>query len=277
MHLPEKDLTSLQAHFAFGENWRDFVSSVDETRITQARQSLARLIPQNEMQGARFADIGCGSGLSMLSALGLGAAHAKGVDLDPNSLAATQALLGAYGAGRSWAVTERSVFDLSTDDLDGANVIYSWGVLHHTGDMWRAVMHLASLTPPGGQLVLALYHRTPTCEFWKVEKKLYSRAPRWLQGLMALVFKLAYVLGLVLSGRNPMAYLRGYGQERGMSWKHDVHDWLGGYPYESVSPQELHDRLEAAGFELVREKIVTPRAAGLFGVGCDEYVFRKKA
>jgi hypothetical protein len=55
---------------------------------------------------------------------------------------------------------------------------------------------------------------------------------------------------------------------------HDLHDWLGGYPYESITPIQVAQELTNLGFAHVRSKI-EPRSIGLFGSGCDEYVYAR--
>jgi 2-polyprenyl-6-hydroxyphenyl methylase/3-demethylubiquinone-9 3-methyltransferase len=128
---------------------------------------------------------------------------------------------------------------------------------------------------PGGALVIALYHRTPSCGFWRVEKRFYSRAPRWVQSVIQLAYKTAFLSYLTIRGRNPVAFLRDYGRERGMDWYHDVHDWLGGYPYESTRRTEVEPRLKSLDFSMERVFERNPGRLALFSTGCDEYVARR--
>jgi SAM-dependent methyltransferase len=228
------------------------------------------LVTPEEIAGARFLDIGCGSGLSMLAATELGAGAVEGFDIDPNSVAATRTLF--VRAQRPCAVQVGSVFDPPVKG--GYDIVHSWGVLHHTGDMWQAIARAADLTRPGGLFIVALYRRTLACPAWRVEKRLYTRSPRWLQGVISGLYKAAFFTALTLTGRNPRAYIRDYHSRRGMSWRHDVHDWLGGYPYESVSPVELERFMVARGFHVIRRR-VSPGGLGLFGSGCDEFVWKR--
>lgn len=66
------DLTEADQHFAFGENWKSFTHIIDEGCIAEAENGMRRLFPNGELAGARFLDIGCGSGLSSLAAARLG-------------------------------------------------------------------------------------------------------------------------------------------------------------------------------------------------------------
>ena len=59
-----------------------------------------------------------------------------------------------------------------------------------------------------------------------------------------------------------------------MSWWYDLIDWLGGYPYESASPEEVVRFLEVRGFRLVRS-FGTKAPFDLFGSCCAEYVFER--
>lgn len=254
-------LLAQETHFRFGENWKDFLSTVDEGSILEAERGLTKLLPEG-VRGKTFLDIGCGSGLHLLAASRMGA-KAMGVDIDPDSVAAAQSL--------GCSATVCSVFDLPTVPSD---IVYSWGVLHHTGDMWPAVEKAASLVKPGGTFVLALYRKTPMCGFWRVEKRVYRKLPKPLQAIIKRLYSLPLMLSVAKQGKNPLAYIRNYKSARGMSFWHDIHDWLGGYPYESATPEETEDRLKAMGFEIVRS-FPGGRSLGLLGTGCFEMVARR--
>lgn len=267
------DLTRRETHFEFGANWAVFARSIDEARINSAEQCLRDLVGGN-LAGQSFLDIGCGSGLSALAAIRLQAARVRAVDLDENSVATAHSLLQVHAPQADWAAERRSVFEFDPD-VDGQyDVVYSWGVLHHTGAMWRAIAKAASLVAVEGRLVLAIYQRTPSCGFWRWEKRLYSRSPRWLAAGIRGLYKSAFLGALVLTGRNPVRYIGEYGRHRGMRWSNDVHDWLGGYPYESASSSEIDACLSELGF--ARETaIIANTRRGLLGTGCSEYVYRR--
>lgn len=271
------DLRQLDSHFAFGENWKAFVETLSEESIAEAVRGLAKLFPADELRGRDFLDIGCGSGLSMLAALRLGARSVTGIDIDPNSVEAARAVLTRHAAGQTWRTQVASVFDFAPDDGRTFDVVHSWGVLHHTGDMWPAVRKAAALVAPKGYLALALYRKTPLCGFWCVEKKFYTRSGAAVQAAITTAYRGIYKVALLATGRNPAAYIRAYKSARGMNWSHDVHDWLGGYPYESVTPQEVSAVLTGLGFDAVRTFEKPAAAKGLFGSHCDEFVAVRRA
>lgn len=271
-----RDLTQRASHFEFGENWLRFTEVVDEGRIAEAIRGLERLFPDGELKGKRFLDIGCGSGLVMLAALRLGAREVIGVDIDENSVAASQRLLTRFALEACWRASCASVFDLDPAQLRGFDIVHSWGVLHHTGDMWRAVAGASRLVAPGGLLAIALYRKTLFCGFWKVEKRLYSSMPASVQTPVRGLYHIALLGRQLVSGQNPIACVRDHHKRRGMSWMHDLHDWLGGYPYESALADEVSARVSALGFEMVRQYGPRTRGIGLLGSGgCNEYVARR--
>lgn len=272
---PAPDLTDVSTHFAFGQNWASYANIIGDEQITKAISSLSRLITPAEMQGKTFLDIGCGSGLSMLAALKLGAAHVTGIDIDPNSVATARKVLSAQGTDNLWSIFEKSVFALDPAIDNTFDIVHSWGVLHHTGDMSRAIDRAINLVTPGGLFVLALYRKAPMCNLWTHEKRIYTKASSPTQALMRFIYKASYIAGLIATGRNPFKYIKNYTTHRGMDWHHDVHDWMGGYPYESVTPDQVSKFLDKAGFTLVRSFTKTARAGGLFGTHCDEFVARR--
>src|SRR5262245_21450082 len=229
------DQRELSQHFQFGQNWLDFTRFIDEGRIAEAVADMERLLGSGALRNKSFLDIGCGSGLHSLAALRLECASVMALDLDPGSVEASRRTLTQHAPGRDWRCRSQSVFDLSPDTMGPFDVVYSWGVLHHTGAMWEAVRRAAMLVKPGGRLALALYIKTPFCGFWKVEKRIYTRSPGWIQGGIRGLFMAARALRDALSGRIPFKSARG----RGMRVWNDAHDWLGGHPYESASPEEV--------------------------------------
>ncbi len=258
--------------FPFGRNWQSFVQAVDADAIAQAEHGLKRLFPDLRLKS--FFDIGCGSGLSLLAASRLGATPVKGLDFDAQSVAASRQLLDAFG--KPATVEQRSVFDLGPKD-GTFDVVYSWGVLHHTGDMWTALDHARAMVSPGGHLAIAIYSKTPLCRFWAIEKRFYTSAPTIVQTMIRAAFKTVFLAGILATGRNPIRYVREYKSERGMDWHHDIHDWLGGYPYQSARPEEIESYLGRNGFLIVHRNVRKAALAGLLGTPCSEYVARRDA
>lgn len=264
------NLKALDTHFEFGENWLDYLNRVDEAAIASAEQGLLRLIPSRLLKGARFLDIGCGSGLHSLAALRLGVAELVALDIDPTSVKAAEALIAAHARLADAQVKELSIFEADSETLGTFDIVYSWGVLHHTGAMWEAVERASRFVRPNGLLVIALYERRPSCAFWLREKRLYSRSPEFVRKVLRGAYKSVFWLGLIATGRNPAEHFRKYRSRRGMNFHHDVHDWMGGYPYESASMDQVKGRMRDLGFEIVFSRGIK-KGLRLLGTGCAEY------
>ena len=267
------DLLRQESHFAFGKNWASYASLVTEAEIAEAVAGLRRLAG-DDLAGRRFLDIGVGSGLHALAALRLGAPEVVSFDIDPDSVATARTLLETHApSGARWRVEERSVFDADPASLGRFDVVYSWGVLHHTGDMDRALRTAAALVAPGGRFVFALYRRTRLCWLWKIEKRWYAtageRAQRRARGVYVALMRL-------LHPRSFATHVATYRSHRGMDFEHDLHDWMGGWPYESISPADVDRLMQGLGMRRVRafaQEGGTP--LGLSGSGCDEYVYER--
>ena len=268
------DLTDRATHFDFGKNWSAYSKLIDQRRLEAAIESVRSLV--GDASGKTFLDIGSGSGLFSLAALHLGAAHVTSTDIDEDSTATTRAVLSSFDDPKRWSAERVSVFDLRPERQGTFDIVYSWGVLHHTGRMWPAVEAAARMVEPGGLFALALYEKTPLCGFWRVEKQAYMKAGRWGQKLLRGLYVAAYSAGLAATGRNPLKWRR-EALARGMNPTHDLHDWMGGFPYESCTKEEVSAFLSERGFVPVLEKPVPVHAAGLFGSGCSEYVYRRVA
>lgn len=265
--------------FAFGKNWQRFLALVDEDRIGRAANSLKLWLEVDDLEGKSFLDIGSGSGLYSLGAKRLGA-RVHSFDYDPHSVACTAELRRRYfSSDPGWTVEEGSALDADyLKSLGTFDVVYSWGVLHHTGQMWQALDNVHGSVAPGGKLFIAIYNDMGSQSTrWRAIKRTYNKLPR--------LFKLPFAL-LVMAPSETKSllralatfrmgeYLRSWTEprpERGMSRWRDIVDWVGGYPYEVAKPEEIFDFYRARGFTL------TKMNCGGVGLGCDQFVFTKEA
>lgn len=268
--------SSRSERFEFGKNWESFSHLLDDERIFNAEARLRSFLGVADLSARRFLDIGCGSGLHSLAALRLGAVQVTAIDLDPDSVATTQAVLSKFWNGADWAVKRLSVFDLPDQTMAEFDVVYSWGVLHHTGDMQRAITTAAQRTAPGGLFAVALYGKTRYCGIWTRIKRWYVNATSEQRARAEKLYVRLFGFYLLLRGKRLSTHIANYNKrKRGMDFYHDVRDWIGGYPYESITPRELSDLLTPLGFELVKQNV--RRRSGLFGSGNDEYLFRRNS
>lgn len=260
--------------FAFGENWRSFLATLTEQRIDEAVHAIARTLGVDRLDGLSILDAGSGSGLSSLAAMRLGAARVRSFDYDPASVACTAELRRRHAADASrWTVEQGSVLDrayLAT--LGTFDLVYSWGVLHHTGALWDALDAVQGRVAPGGRLLVAIYNdQGGTSRRWRTVKRIYCGSTAGRLAMTAVFFPYFALGGLVVDlrdRRNPLQRYRGQ-LERGMSVIHDWRDWLGGYPFEVAKPEQVFDFCRERGFVLERLKT----CGG--GLGCNEFVFRR--
>jgi 2-polyprenyl-3-methyl-5-hydroxy-6-metoxy-1,4-benzoquinol methylase len=269
-------LKEVSAHFAFGENWASYAATIDAGRIAEAEKALVRLFGPNDLAGKSFLDIGCGSGLHSLAASRLGVSRIAALDIDPKSVETARAVLRGHAASVTTDTRSLSVFELTPQAFGHFDIVYSWGVLHHTGAMREALAKAAAMVAPGGTFAFALYRRTRMCGLWRQEKRWYASASPRAQSAARAVYVALMRAAFLVKRRDFRAYVSNYQSQRGMNYLHDVHDWLGGYPYESTTAPEVEAQMRELGFAHVRS-FTRPMSLGLFGSGCDEYVYRRVA
>ncbi|WP_419194549.1 class I SAM-dependent methyltransferase [Novipirellula herctigrandis] len=279
--MPQRNLPSEEnePRFAFGENWRGFLASLDEARIDEAVTSLKNNLQCESLRGKRFLDIGSGSGLFSLAAHRLGA-EVTSIDYDADSVWCTGELKRRFGKdGLDWKIHHGSVLDRAwITALGQFEVVYSWGVLHHTGNMTEAIEIAADRTISGGQLFIAIYNdQGSASRRWLKIKQIYNRLPRGLRGgwvtVVAAAYELKFALARLLRGKNPLPFAdwKAKRRDRGMSAWHDWVDWVGGLPFEVATAEQIIVPLRKRGFVLDSLKTVGN------GWGCNEYVFCRQS
>jgi SAM-dependent methyltransferase len=273
--------------FEFGRNWSRFLATVDEKRISAARESLRRLLGETPLASRRFLDAGCGSGLFSLAAH-LEGAEVVSFDYDPQCVACTHEMQRRFGDanGSPWRIERGSLLDETyLRGLGEFDVVYCWGVAHHTGAMWSAIENLWPAVRPGGRIVLAIYNdQQYISRLWAGIKRVYQKLPGFLRpvyvaGIGAVLFAWRLLVTLMASAlrlvtfRNPFVPFLNWAREtqaRGMHGWYDLVDWVGGWPFEVARPEELFRYLRDRGFRLT--ELVT-----CSGHGCNELVFEREA
>ncbi|MFT7035480.1 MAG: 2-polyprenyl-3-methyl-5-hydroxy-6-metoxy-1,4-benzoquinol methylase [Cyclobacteriaceae bacterium] len=246
---------------------------MDDKRIEVAIDSLKEMLEVEDLEGKKFLDIGSGSGLFSLAAKKLGA-EVHSFDFDTDSVGCTKYLRDTYSSESNWIVEEGSVLD---DDyiksLGEFDIVYSWGVLHHTGHMYKALDNAALPVKEGGKLFIAIYNdEGAKSKVWKKVKRLYvkSRIAKYLIIATYTPYYLTknFLMDILYLRQPPMRRYRQFKKKRGMSWIHDLYDWLGGYPFEVASIPTIFDFYKPLWFslEVVRAKK---------GKGCNQFVFKK--
>jgi 2-polyprenyl-6-hydroxyphenyl methylase/3-demethylubiquinone-9 3-methyltransferase len=263
--------------FAFGDNWQRYLRVLDDSRIERAVDSLKTMLEVEDLRGKSFLDIGSGSGVFSLAARRLGA-RVVSFDYDPRAVACTQEVKRRYfEKDGEWRVLTGSALDEGfLAGLGCFDVVYSWGVLHHTGNMWAALANVERNVAQGGKLFISLANdQGGPSRRWTRIKRTYNRVPTRLKAAFAVLvylpLELRRFLASLARGRPQtyFSYVWNYGDNRGMSWWRDNIDWIGGYPFQVSKPEEILDFYRSRNYTLLRMKTFGP------GHGCNEYVFKR--
>lgn len=253
--------------FSFGENWSKFLVRLSDDQIYRAEQSLRNMLKIGNLEGKRFLDIGSGSGLFSLAAKKLGAT-VHSFDYDSRSVACTAELKRRYFPDNTtWKIEQGSALDaIYLKSLGQWDVVYAWGVLHHTNDLWQALENILPLVKNQGQLFIAIYNdQGLISKYWSWVKRTYNKNK--VAKLFLCIIHAPYLFGMrwlfrALTGRLSLP--------RGMTLWYDMLDWLGGYPFEVAKLETVLQFLQSRGFALEELKTCGKR------MGCNEFVLRRK-
>lgn len=256
---------STEIRFGFGQNWSRYLSVLTESRVSEAESSIVEMLGGASIEGLSVLDIGSGSGLFSLAARNMGA-KVTAFDYDQNSVACTQRVRETYRRDdKDWNISQGSILDKKfMSGLGKYDLVYSWGVLHHTGEMWTALDNAIGCVEERGRLLIALYNDQGwISRYWTVVKRIYN------SGMIGKVLMILMHSPYLLGARYLSRLFSGRKLERGMSLWYDMLDWLGGYPFEVAKPVEVIDHVQRKGFSLVKSRLCGTRH------GCNEFLFQK--
>jgi 2-polyprenyl-6-hydroxyphenyl methylase/3-demethylubiquinone-9 3-methyltransferase len=283
MNVMAETTNIVEKRFAFGKNWESFLAHyLTQERIDEACKYLVEFTGISDFRGKSFIDIGCGSGLFSYAAYLLGAFPIYSFDIDKDSVQCCDMMKRKVGNPANWTVVQGSILDEDyLKSLEQFDIVYSWGVLHHTGKMWKAIENSAKLVKEGGLFYLAIYNKADglaiypnmgigPSRFWEKEKRFYCRIPLFFQNIIDYILMIILILAYLVALKNPVKKIRDHKQLRGMSWRIDIKDWLGGYPYEYATVAEVFKFMKFRGFSLENLKCNN-------GLLNNEYLFKKMA
>jgi 2-polyprenyl-3-methyl-5-hydroxy-6-metoxy-1,4-benzoquinol methylase len=262
--------------FSFGKNWKLFLKKLNQDKITSAENSLKHFLNTNNLDGKSFLDFGCGSGIFSLAALNLGANLVYSIDIDDFSIECACYLRSKYNIpDTKWIIKKGSALDTEyLKSLPKFDIVYSWGVLHHTGDMNKALSNITIPMKDESILYISIYNEYNgfplSSKSWKNIKRFYSKRCKLIQRILDLSWASIICFGLIVGLKNPITYIKNYGKGsgRGMSFMSDVRDWMGGYPFEYATADFIIDYYKKLGYELVNIKRTAMD-------GCNEFLFRR--
>jgi 2-polyprenyl-6-hydroxyphenyl methylase/3-demethylubiquinone-9 3-methyltransferase len=251
--------------FSFGKNWSKYLDTVSDSDVKSAEQDITRWLGEAYVKDKTVIDIGSGSGIHSLAFYRLGAKSVLSVDFDPYSVQATKTLWNKTSQPGNWVVEHGSILDGDyIKSLGQFSIVYSWGVLHHTGSMWKAIENAFSLVAPGGKLWISLYQKGPRYEKDLALKQKYNRSSIPGKRLMEYRRIGKFMLSRLRRLQSPFIWNQRVG--RGMNVYHDVVDWLGGLPYETASEDDVVRFARKRKFILERLKVSSEG-------GCSVYIF----
>ena len=269
-----------KATLSFGKNWESYVAeSFNQKRLKIAKKSIRDFFGIKDLKGKIFLDVGCGSGIFSLSAFKLGAKRVISFDIDPHSVKCCKYLRSKESNPGNWEVYHGSALDKTfLAWLPKADIVYAFGVFHHTGKMWEAIENAAGRLKDNGYFYFAIYNKKTGLRGSKSQlrlKKLYNLSPFIFKKSLEYAVIGSFFLKNILQLKNPFRIIlekESSTLNRGMSFRHDVIDWLGGLPYEFAHPQEIFDFCtKKLNLQLVNIYIVDERNL----LGNNHYLFRK--
>ena len=264
--------------FKFGENWLKFNKLINYKKILQATKSLKKY--NIKFKKKSFLDVGCGSGLFSLAASTMGCNKIYSIDVDNSSIKSTQIVRNNFKKkSLNWKVEKVSLIgDNFKKKCFNYDIIYCWGVAHHTGNMFKAFKNLSDVAKLNSYLIIAIYNDEGLkSKIWWLIKFIYNFVPQGLKKLyaffiMSIIRKLYVIIRLLFTLKFNELYSflkKKTKRTRGMNKEIDIMDWVGGYPYEYIKFNDLKKYFIAKGFKVIKSHQCK-------GPGNHEIVFKRE-
>lgn len=114
-------------------------------------------------RGQKVLEVGVGAGTDFLQWVRVGAL-AHGMDLTEEAIQNVEHRLDVYGL-KAEDLRLGDAENIPYDD-DFFDLVYSWGVIHHTPNTPRAFEEIVRVTRPGGHCKIMIYHRRSLGAFY---------------------------------------------------------------------------------------------------------------
>ncbi len=247
--------------------------------IDEAKKSLEPFLLGDDLSGKTFLDAGCGGGLFSVAAHRLNASAITSFDNDSKMLSFCSEIKSREGFEAHWQILEGSILDLQfVKSLGSFDYVYCWGVVHHTGDMWKAIENIISVVKSGGCIYLGVYNnasafgfwddrRFGSSKFWYRVKKMIYLSPKFIKKAALLISLFFYRLVSATDSMTGGYKFKNF-HERGMTGSVAIQDWLFGFPYEFASVDEVVNYMIGQGFRL-------ERIDSNIGLRTNHYLFQK--
>src|ERR1044072_4860473 len=144
--------------FEFGT--REYFDSIEEYRYREYAPWMKEALAFDRYAGKRVLEIGCGTGTDLLQ-FERGGAHVTGIDLTPRSIEISRQRFEVYGLKGGFAIGDAESLAFPDESFD---VVYSFGVLHHTPDTERAISE--AHRDLGGGRPIVMISRRASFYYW---------------------------------------------------------------------------------------------------------------
>ncbi len=116
---------------------------------------IARFANFEQARGKKLLEVGVGAGTDHLRFARVGAI-CTGVDLTPSAIELTRSRLQSEGLNSNLQVSDAETLPFDDGTFD---IVYSWGVIHHTPNTPKAATEIVRVLRPGGRFCVMIYNR----------------------------------------------------------------------------------------------------------------------
>ncbi len=142
---------------AFPEGSLEFFEKMEEERY-RGQAFIHAFAQFTRWRGKKVLEVGCGCGIDLIQFARAGA-EIYGIDLSHYSVELTRKCLELYGLQAEVKQGDGRHLPFSSDYFD---LVYSWGMLHHSPQPSKAVEEIYRVLKPGGYIkAMVYYHNSP--------------------------------------------------------------------------------------------------------------------
>lgn len=134
---------------------KEFFERIDKNRYEEYAPWMKKAMEFDRYSGKKVLEVGFGMGTDLFQFAKNGA-FAHGVDITPRHFEIASKRFSSFGLSANLQIADAEALPFPDGQFD---LVYTFGVIHHTPDTEKAIREIHRVLKPGGRAIIGVYHK----------------------------------------------------------------------------------------------------------------------